>query len=343
MRFEGIVERQERIQDATRRSLLKGAAALLAAGVAVRSPAAEGGGDAREIAGALVDDRMPAFWRVYDTTRTLPVAERAQRLVDGFFKPEQALYRRAGMKERTPDSVARWLAAFDGIAPAVRQVHAQMPGTLRSNIAKFRAALPDFDAASSPVFVLPSQFNFDAHLEPDGATMPLFFGPDGIVRLHGAGADLGVLFAHEIFHCYQGQRNPSMALDPKPPAFANLWIEGVATWASEQLNPGASLLHVLLDDETLLHEGPRTAPRVAAALLEHLDTTDDAFIGSLFTTGAHGPDWPARAGYYVGWLASRRIGRELTLGQMAALPTPQVRERLVAQLQEIRAGGVVSG
>jgi hypothetical protein len=40
----------------------------------------------------------------------------------------------------------------------------------------------------------------------------------------------------------------------------------------------------------------------------------------------------------VGWLAARRIGRELTMREMAGLPAPQVRERVLAALREIRAG-----
>jgi hypothetical protein len=323
-----------------RRMFMKGLAAALAGGAAGRSlaDAASGAAAAAAPPRAAVDDRMPAFWHAYEETRHLPYPERAQRLLDGFFVTEAALYRRAGIRIPQADGVARWLAAFDDMAVGVRDVHAHLAEGLQTTLQKFHAALPDFDAAASPVCALPSLFNFDAHLQADGATMPLFFGPDGIVRYHGPSADLGVLFAHEVFHCYQAQRSPSMSLDPKPPVYANLWIEGVATWASQQFNPGASLQHVLLDDDVLLREGPKTAARVAAVILEHFDTTDDAIVESLFTTGWQGTEWPKRAGYYVGWLVARRVGRELSMREMAGLPSPQVRERLGVALREIRAG-----
>jgi hypothetical protein len=327
-----------------RRRWLQAAAASIAGGLVGDlvagevAPAAPPGAASAPAAGTPLDDLMPAFWHAYDASRALPIDGRAQRLADAFFTPAQALYRQAGARVPDAGAVAPWLPKFDPLAPAARAVSAVLAAELQSNAEKFRSALPDFDPAVSPVFALPSLFAFDAHLEPGGATLPLFFGPDGIVRYHGAQPDLRVLFAHEIYHCYQAQRNPSLSLAARPTVYGNLWIEGVATWASAKLNPDASLLHVLLDDEALLRDGPRTARRVAAALLARLDATDDAALESFFSFGSPSLDWPARAGYYVGYLAAHRIGATLTLREMAALPTPQVRERLLPALQAIRDG-----
>jgi len=336
---------------AGRRRWMKAAAGWLAGGFgALGCDLAQAAGSASPMATApssapatpvALDDRMPAFWRAYDASLALPPQERAQRLVREFFSPAQALYARAGSKAPDAAAAGRWLARFDPIAPDVRAVSARVTTELPANLDRFRAALPDFDPAVSPIAVLPSLFAFDAHLEPGGATLPLFFGPDGIVRYHGTRADLDVLFSHEIFHCYQAQRNPALMLASNPPVYGNLWIEGVATWASGQLNPGASLLHVLLDDEALFRDGPRTAPRVAAAMLARLDATDDATLAGFFGAGQTGLEWPSRAGYYVGYLAARRIGAELSMREMAALPMARIRERVVPVLQDLRDGSGV--
>jgi hypothetical protein len=145
-----------------------------------------------------------------------------------------------------------------------------------------------------------------------------------------------VLFAHEVFHCYQAQRNPALSLDPEAPVYAGLWIEGVATFASERLNPQASLKHVLLDDEALWRDGPAALPRVVAALRERLDSTDPRDLSAFFSAGWKG-DWPARSGYYAGLLAARRIGGTLPLAAMAALPAAEVRRRLAEALQTLAA------
>jgi len=279
-------------------------------------------------------DLMPAFWAAYDGGLGRPLAERVQRLAAGFFDPHLADYRTAGIAKRLAN-VAPWLPEFDAVAADVRAVHARFVRDYAGRMATFRRALPDFDAAAAPVTLMPSLFGFDGHLEPDGKAVPLFFGLDGIVRFHGADANLDVLFTHELFHCYQAQKNPALMLDPKAPVFASLWQEGVATYASEQLNPGAGLLHVLLDDKPVAEADRATLRRVAAALLEHLDATDAGMQEAFFGMGYAG-SWPARSGYHVGLLLARRVGATTTLPRMAALPTPEVRATLAKALRALQ-------
>ena len=300
------------------------------AGLALRPRLALAGDEA---AARGLNDLMPAFWTVYDASSGAAAEVRAQSLLSQFFSKYAEVYHRAGAKVSLA-GVTRWLAQFDAMAAQVRQVHQQFANAYALGLQRFSAALSDFDAIASPVTVLPSLFRFDAHLQPDGAQLPLFFGPDGIVRFHGAQADLNVLFTHELFHCYQAQKNPSMSLDPVTPVFANLWIEGVATYASERLNPGASTLHVLLDDAELAGIDASTLRSAVQNLLAHWDASDDATLGAFFQTGYHGA-WPARTGYYIGLMAARRIGAGMGLSQMAAMPTPEVRTRLMQAVRDV--------
>jgi hypothetical protein len=320
---------------AGRRRFLALSAAMAVAPAWSAAPDSAASGTAGAAAATVVD-RMPAFWRVYDETRRLPAADRMRALTERFFTPESALYKRAGWSLPDPEDFTRRLAKFDSMEGGVRSVHARFADVLRENTTKFRATLPDFDPAASPVFVLPSLFQFDGHLQPDGHSLPLFFAPDGIVRLHGADVDLGVLVAHENFHCYQGQRNPALALDPQPPLWVSLWVEGGAVWASDLLNPGASRKHVLLDDETLVREGAASAARVAAALLDEFDATDDGTQQAFFAMGARRAEWPDRAGYYVGYLAFQRLGREFSLRELAGMAGPRLRAKLNLALRDIR-------
>lgn len=314
-----------------RRSLLLG---LAGAALEIGTARADAPPDA-------LTDLMPPFWHAYDEIPpALPAAQRAARLIAAYFEPSASSYRRAGMGAVAEPSIAKWLASFDPLAPHVRALHERFAVTLGSHLGRFRDAFADFDAGASPIVLLPSLFRFDAHLEPDGASLPLFFGPDGIVRYHGADADLGVLFAHEIFHCYQAQKNPALSLDPHAPVYASLWIEGVATWVSERMNPRASLLHVLLDDEALYRRGPDVVRPVARTLLDRLDSRADADQALFFSAGttADGSGWPGRAGYYVGLLAARRIGERMSPAAMAALPAADVRANLVRELTELTRG-----
>jgi len=281
---------------------------------------------------------MPAFWAVHDAGLGLPLDDRALKLVEHFFEPNADLYRRAGLASKTrldAALIARWLKVFDRMSSDVRAVSVDFPRGYDAHLASFRRGVPDFDLAASPVAFMPSLLHFDAHLEPDGKVLPLFFAPDGIVKYHGASADLAVLFSHEMFHCYQAQRNPALMLDPSPPFYVQLWVEGTATYASERLNPRASTLHVLLDDAKLAALGPAILKKAARTALDQLDSTDEALMNAFFSTGNVGSPWPDRIGYDLGLRVFRRIGAGRTLRQIASMPAVAMREAVAGALNDL--------
>jgi hypothetical protein len=297
--------------------------------------ATEGGGPD----GATVEregflDLMPDFWTIYDGALSGELSTRAQVLSQRFFHKHEDVYRLAGCRIKQ-DDVVRWLPGFDGRAAATRAVHLRFARDYAGNLGRFRSALPDFSGRASPVTLLPSLMHFDAHLQPNGSSLPLFFGPDAIVYYHGADADLDVLFSHELFHCYQGQKNPAMCLDPATPLYVSLWMEGTATYASERLNPSASPLHVLLDDAALAQADASSLRAAARAMLSKLDARDEATQSLFFETGHHGDGWPPRAGYAVGLRIARGLGEAMSLPQMASLPAQRVRETLARALQQL--------
>ncbi|WP_394778280.1 hypothetical protein [Undibacterium sp.] len=286
---------------------------------------------------AVGNDLMPQFWAVYDQTAgSTDSAVRVQALLDNFFVPQHELFAGAGVKPSAA-LVGGWLKKFDGMAGDVRRLSATVPAAYARQLAGFCTALPDFDRAAAPVYFMPSLFQFDGHLQPWKGVLPLFVGLDGIVYYHGAQADLTVLLNHEMFHLYQGQKNPSIMLDPAPPVYINLWTEGVATYVSQLFTPGATRLHVLLDDKRLASASPEVLRTIAADLLLHLDENSDAVMERFFSIGYHG-DIPARGGYLVGLTLAERVGKNMTSTQMASLPAEQVRMLVQQQLKAIAAG-----
>lgn len=273
------------------------------------------------IADAPPRDLMPAFWAAYDAAAN--ATDRAAALATAFFAPHHAIYRDAGLNP-TGERIARWLPAFDAIAGDVRRLGSTFPASYARHARRFREHFPDFDRARAPVYLMPSLFAFDGHLQPAGGRLPLFIGADGIVRYHGAGADLSVFLDHESFHLYQAQANPELSMDEAPQVYTNLWIEGTATWVSERLNPGASLLHVLLDDPVLAAADATTLQRLAADMFAVLDSTADADLARFFSAGHDGPG-PARGGYLVGLHVVRAIGAHMPLAQLPRIPRTQLR------------------
>ncbi|MCL7713534.1 hypothetical protein [Stenotrophomonas mori] len=314
----------------TRRSFLL---AGLATAAALRLPAAAArsrpGGEATA-AGCI--DLMPDFWAAYARTRA--AGDRAQALQEAFFTPHRAVYATAGLDPRT-ERIARWLPAFDAMAADVQRIAAGFAAVHAGHARRFSDAFPDFQRTRAPLYLLPSLFAFDGHLEPDGDRLPLFIGADGLVRYHGPSPDLAVFLDHESFHLYQAQVAPEAMLDPAPPLYATLWSEGVASHVSERLNPDAALLHVLLDDARLAAADAATRRGLASAILAVLDSTQDADAARFFSAGASAEPWPARGGYLIGLEVARRVGQDLPLAHLPRLQGPALRQRLAHELRAL--------
>ena len=237
----------------------------------------------------------------------------------------------------TTGQLETWLGQVEPMLPAIRRLDGSIDAVWLSNAGKFRTAFPSFDPHISPTYFMPSFFGFDAHLEPHNGVLPLFVGLDGIVHYHGAGANLAVLLSHELFHCEHAQRSPSVALEDPERIYKVLWAEGLATYVSERMNPKASRLDVLLDGKRLDAQGDAYVRTWAEALSDSLDSTAPADYARFFSAGYEGAG-PARGGYLVGLLIARRLGRTRSLANLAALPAPQVRTLMAAELARLARG-----
>lgn len=271
---------------------------------------------------------MPPFWSAYDGTRA--ASDRVQALAAAFFAQHANIYAGAGLKP-TPERIARWLPDFDLMAEQVRSLSGDFERHYERHVEHFQAEFPDFRRDQAPIYLMPSLFSFDGHLQPWQGKLPLFIGIDGIVRFHGAGANLAVLLDHESFHLYQAQVLPDLIMDGNAPLYASLWTEGIATYVSERLNPGASLEQVLLDDHKLAQVDGATVRNLAAKLIPVLDSTTPEDAGRFFSAGHTGPE-PARSGYLIGLMVARSIGNDMPLAQLPRIPPAKVRQLLAQQL-----------
>ena len=297
--------------------------AAVAAGAAGPVRAGEGG----------YVDLMPDFWRAYDAAQGQP--DRAAALIETFFTPKAEIYAGAGLKPAGP-RVTKWLAAFDPVAPDVRRLTVQFPTRYAGHVRRFAKAFPDFRRDQAPIYLMPSMFSFDGHLQPWRGKVPLFIGLDGIVRYHGADADLSVFLDHEAFHLYQAQVqakvDPQLGLDDPEPLYASVWREGVATYVSGRLNPMASRLHVMLDDKPVDDASAQVVAAGARDLLDHLDSTADPDQARFLSAGYKG-ETPARLGYRIGFEVARSAGRRLSLAQLAAVPRKLLRDLMARELK----------
>lgn len=277
-------------------------------------------------------DLMPAFFAVYDGARSGPTLGRARGILEGFFTRHVEVYRAAGLGRV---DLVPWLDAFDPLEPDVRRLAGAFPERWRDAVARFRAALPAF-STDFPMTVLPSFLQFDAKTRYASGRVHLFVGLDGVVWMHGPSGNLPVLIAHECFHLYQHQVNPSLLFPAGDPLWLGVWMEGLAVLASRVVNPRASTLEVLLTDPALVEVTPDVVRRVAAELAPVLDRTEGSVRSRYLSFGYRG-DIPARSAYVVGLAIAERAARTRSLDDLARLPAFEARALVLAELQVLAA------
>jgi uncharacterized protein YjaZ len=165
----------------------------------------------------------------------------------------------------------------------------------------------------------------------------LVLGVDQIEQ-EGELLSLPVFLAHELFHRYHSQA-AGFSDDPgeRQAIWRVLWAEGLATYASYRLTPGASLEEALVAPRDLAARSRPLLTPIARDLLAHLDQVDHDTYTTYFTYGdpqvtARGLPW--RSGYYVGFLVAQDLARSHTLTELAALRGP----RLEAEIRESLSG-----
>ena len=176
-------------------------------------------------------------------------------------------------------------------------------------------------------------FAFNANTRPWNGHLSLFVGLDGMVQLGGGETDLKLMFDHEAFHLYQQQVNPDVSVST---VWSRLWREGLATYVSRRLNPGASRAEVLMSPD--LAQAPAEIVAAAArTALARLDGPDGESSQDLFDLGSAGPLRP-RIGYVLGLAIAEMAGGSLDLDPLARLEAAQARRFVTAGLAELQAG-----
>jgi hypothetical protein len=229
------------------------------------------------------------------------------------------------------DVIRRAIEGFPAIRERYMEKAARFGSALPQAEASFTQRFPDF-RPSVPVYVLHSLGEADGGTRslPNGDV--LFFGIDSMVRFHGNGDDTP-FFHHELFHTYH---TPKLADCAGGPMWAYLWVEGLATYVSKVLNPGASEAELLLDIPAGMAERYRKTLAESFAQFEQVaDSTDRAVYRDLFTRASTGP-LPGRRGYYLGYLVAAEAARTRDLSTLASLDCSEVREVVFSAVHTLR-------
>ncbi len=181
---------------------------------------------------------------------------------------------------------------------------------ISKNLDTFVKRFPDFKK-DFEIYVIHSLGEMDGGTRTIGNKEVFIFGVDNIVKLHNGSNDTP-FFHHELFHLYYAQFSTN---DKK--IYSSLWEEGLATFLSEELNPGSSVADLMLDiPEGLKHNCDKNLQFLFKTLSTRLNSGLDKDYESFFLLSSQNLTIPRRAGYYLGYLIAKEIRKHFSLDQM---------------------------
>jgi hypothetical protein len=277
------------------------------------------------------------FGAVAKAVEAAPTDAEKRAVWDAFQRKHAGLYEGFILKdvpaEERERRITAFLAALPELLPKTRALFAQMDAAISEHHRRFLQTLPG-GLPPFEVHVAPSLLSFNARVGMLDGRLVFVLGPDRMAQLDD---DLGVLFAHELFHLYHLGRSPSLQ-DPPMTMATPLFLEGLATHVSAVLNPGRE--HKAMMDAALTArcEDPAYVKDLAArfpAETELSEKTENARELYREWFSARGAPEPKRPGYCLGWQIVRRLAATVELSEMSGWSKAEVHARVSAALKDL--------
>jgi hypothetical protein len=278
----------------------------------------------------LTDD----FTAFYDRTEGMETAARVAAFKQEFNALFPGFYDTARMEGRTtPEQYDARIARALEVFPRLRERYEATTAGFDASIApareSFLAAFPDMQPVGDIYFVHSIGEMDGGTREINGVTYPIF-GADVMAQIYEPGGTTP-FFQHELFHFY----HRAFFTDCEP-LWCSLWREGLATYVSEQLNPGADDLALLLTlPRPIRPEVDANLPHAVCELTARLDSEAVEDYAPFFWGSENIEGLPPRSGYYLGYLVAKEAGRTRSMQELAHLTPDQVRPIVDAALAQL--------
>ena len=280
-----------------------------------------------------VVDVMPAFWEAWNAGQGREMPVRAELFRKGVLQRYPQLFP-PSVVQADDATISAYLSALAPVIPELRRdgdvLREQLPRYRRG----FGEAFPDFNPREITIYVQPSLFHFGGVTGEIDDGHALQFGLDTLASVH---ADVGVVIAHELFHVYHRQINPTFFATQSENdlyrygLYREVWAEGLATFVSGALNPAASPAQIFLSDELARLDEPRTR-RLACIVADQIDSTSRTQSLLLLDSGEHPDGLPPNGGYLIGDLVAKRLAARRSLHELAALNGDALRTAFGAEV-----------
>ena len=305
---------------------------VLKAGLALALTLAAGGAAAAPPSDSLrLVDLTAQFDKVAAETAGMDDQARVTAFEKAMTPLAQGFYARSRKPDRYDSRVLKNLQAYPAKRDKILAVSKQFSTLLAPARASFEREFGPVHS-EQPVYLLHSLGEMDGGTRDLEGKDTLIFGADGIVNYHD-GQDLTPFFHHELFHV--AHEKP---FGECKPVWCSLWEEGLATYVAASLNPQAGDAALMLDLPKPIRPAVDANRKGAiCAVKPLLGSTDDADYEKLFFGNASLPGWPARMGYYVGYLAIADLGKTHSLKQLADMKPPEAKAALEGAMERLAA------
>jgi hypothetical protein len=246
-------------------------------------------------------------------------------------------------------SFVRTLPYFRRYESQIASEFARFEQKLVSAIESFSSIFPDFDIADTPIYGVPSLLRFNGQSAEVNKRPILAFGIDTVVIFSKEPnlvpktqfrSNSDVLYAHEIFHIYHN-RKQGFSIE-KLLQLGRLinaaWNEGLATYASQIVNPRASDGELLMDDvlarECAANKSKLMRRFALIAQVKFGDSKSRDLYRDWFLLSSKNNTLPIRAGYCVGLTLVRKAAEKFSASEMASWQFEEVSSKLAPLIAE---------
>ena len=303
---------------------------------AVQSAAVSKGANPDRLSSLRFVDLTGAFDRSWSATMELPDDKRAAafetdfaKILPGFYDPKRVAERMP--EEKYQERLLQGLKTYPEKREGIQRVSREFSSLIGPSQRSFEKAFGPM-RGYPPIYLVNSLGEFDGGTRdlPEGTR--LMFGADMIAELY-RDKPIQPFFHHELFHLLHGR-----TFKDCEQVWCSLWGEGLAVYVASRLNPSADDGALLLSYPVPLRPFVESHKQAAVcAVRARLDSTDPKDYSLLFLGAgeALSAEFPARFGYYVGYLVAKDLGRTRSLRQLAALKKKQAKTLVMASLDRM--------
>lgn len=262
----------------------------------------------------LADD----FYSVYQSSQNLSQEKRAEFFSEYFTSEFSPFYSNKNFDKS--------IANFSEIQEVYLLKNKLLSKNLNNSMEAFITTFSDFKP-KTPIYILHSLGGFNgAKRNLDGKSY-LIYGVDLIAKYHTWKNDTP-FFHHELFHVYHEdffQCNDEL--------WCLLWMEGLATYVSHELNSSAN------NDELMLNIPKNMIKDVHSNILFSLKDLETKFyskepeiFASFFSFKKDETGLPYRRGYYLGYILAQEIGKNYNIKELAKMTKSEIEVLLLKAL-----------